>query len=268
MQPRQRHALAEAFGGLTATIFKSGVFQNDYSLNNFIGQHPDQGGRLFFIDFERVFAGAAISLEDKLLLLAKLNRVGRQVAVTDRLRFLRGYRAVDSGMGGSLNESARAVYEKFIEVIRRDVQRGRMTSLYTHGEYERVRLRGYNGLCQKDVDCHKLLNRLPSPAGLPAAGILNLPVREKKDVKVFCYAGTADRVRFLWTVISTCVIAGAPCALPRAVVCKDRNGWLLLASSDRQVLLELESHSRRVGAFMKKHFDREYKEMHEALLWA
>ncbi len=265
MQPQQRWALAESFGRLTADIVKSGIFQSDYSLNNFIGLPSKEGIQLFFIDFERVCTGGRVPLEDRLLLMAKLNRVGRQVCGTDRLRFLRGYRSVDPEIGDSIRRSARAVQEKYIELLRRDLQRGRMTSLYTHAQYERISQRGYKGLCRKGFDCSGLLNRLSSLQEQTAGGLLAFGTCGEKAADTFCITCTADRARALWTIISTCVIAGAPCGLPRAVVDDGFRGWLLLSRDDRQALLQLDSYPPGVSAFIKEHFSREYYLLRDAL---
>ena len=47
--------------------------------------------RIYFIDFERVKTDTEISEDLAVRLLAKLNRIGRIISQTERLRFLKGF---------------------------------------------------------------------------------------------------------------------------------------------------------------------------------
>ena len=50
----QKKDILSDFGRLTGKIFLHGVFQYDYSLNNFMIQKKGGTHQIFFIDFERV----------------------------------------------------------------------------------------------------------------------------------------------------------------------------------------------------------------------
>ena len=52
--------------------------------------------QIYFIDFERVEIKNRLLPDQKMELLAKLNRVGREVSIKDRLRFLSGYLEVET----------------------------------------------------------------------------------------------------------------------------------------------------------------------------
>ena len=58
--PAERRHIVYCFGRLTAKIFQSGIYQNDYSLNNFLIREEEGSHTIYFIDFER----AAIKKRD------------------------------------------------------------------------------------------------------------------------------------------------------------------------------------------------------------
>ncbi|MEE9200007.1 MAG: lipopolysaccharide kinase InaA family protein, partial [Candidatus Brocadiales bacterium] len=91
---QQRSRVIEALGRLARKSHESGIFQTDFSLNNFLLEDPDDPSpRVCLIDFERTYVHDYLSNDMKNWTLAKLNRVGPGFSAADRLRFLKAYTA-------------------------------------------------------------------------------------------------------------------------------------------------------------------------------
>ncbi len=265
--PAVRRRISRDFGALTAWIFKEGIIQNDYSLNNFmVRKEQDERWQLYFIDFERVEIKEGLNRDEKLGLLAKLNRVGREGGMTDRLRFLRGYLEQDPSIAGNLKEFARAVQHKTMQQLRHDLQRGRLTSLYTHGGYNRIRQGNYNGLMRQGFDGEDIIARavaLDESTG--ASHEVALMSGEKVNTLKAARFEGADASR-MWCIISTFIVAGLPLQLPDVLVEDGAKGFLFFqpeAYSTLKDLVEMPSHRFGIVAV---EFPQEYEELKARLL--
>ena len=226
----ERRKIVNDFGRLTGNIFLNGVFQYDYSLNNFMIRKEGEKHRIYFIDFERVETKQKLSRVQKLELLAKLNRVGRQVSITDRLRFLRGYLDADPGIARSVRDLALEIQKKTLIVLKRDLKRCRLTSIYTHGNYEKIGLRGYKGLYKRGYvpeDIVKLVKDIPDTS-------LRIDVslrfgQSEHVLKAVQFQG--DEAEKTWSAISTLIIAGLHMELPHVLVEDGSRGFIMLRPS-------------------------------------
>ncbi len=87
-----RSKIIEALGRLARKSHESGIFQTDFSLNNFLLKDPQNSQpAIYLIDFERTYIHNRLSDDMKNWLLAKLNRLGSNFNSTDKLRFLKAY---------------------------------------------------------------------------------------------------------------------------------------------------------------------------------
>jgi len=228
-----RREVADRFGRLSSRIFRQGIFQSDYALNNFLVRPARAGYSLFFIDFEKVQVGPALDEATKWRLLAKLNRVGREVSRSNRLRFLRAYAAQEQGSAAGLKDWARRLQSETLAMLKGDLRRQRLTSIYTNRAYERINQAGWTGLCRKG---YELEENIPRIARLPAAaGGSRLSLRfqgaEQHGLIALGFPGAeAER---LWALISALKVAGAALELPEMLVQGRDRGFLVL---DRHAL--------------------------------
>jgi len=222
-----RRALAARFGSFTSRIFQQGIFQSDYSLNNFLVQSDRGVLNLFFIDFEKVRIRPALDASTREWLLAKLNRVGRQVSRTDRLRFLRAYAEQGPGMAAGLKDLARRLQAETLVVLKGDLKRQRLTSIYTNRSYDRINQAGWTGLCRKGYDPGESLLRI---ALLPATGdgaLLSLRFQgSERSLIALRFPGTG--AARLWALINTLKVAGAALELPEMLAQSRGRGLLVL----------------------------------------
>ena len=92
LKPGDKHIVLEQFGKIARQSHENGIFQTDFALNNFLVKKiSDNEFRVYLIDYERTKICKRISEEQKFWILAKLNRVGSDFSICDKLRFLRSY---------------------------------------------------------------------------------------------------------------------------------------------------------------------------------
>ena len=221
--PEERLQIAARFGELTARIFRAGIFQQDYSLNNFLIHTTDSGHELLFIDFERVSITHPLGIDQRLRLLAKLNRVGREVSDVERLRFIASFLEAGGAHTMQADTLSRKVQDLTIDQIARDIARGRITSLHTHGRYERISRDKASGLRRSDI----------APEAIPA--ILR-DAAGNDAVNVPCGSGHA-RLRVLnlpgegaekfWACLNALIIAGLDAELPHVLLTRAPQGFVL-----------------------------------------
>ncbi len=256
----ERNRIAADFGRLTARIFHSGVFQNDYSLNNFLVSADAEDCRIYFIDFERVRIRAQISEAQKLELLAKLNRVGRFVSLTQRFRFLKNYLAADPGIAGGVKELAGKIQRKTIALLKRDLARGRLTSLYTHGSYDRIKLRGYTGLYKKGYNPDTIIQQVEKIPDSRLTVDVTMPCGDVENLlqAVQLQARDAEKI---WSIISTLTIAGVPLELPHILVEGDKRGFIIMPAPALSTIGEVQ-----IPAIITREFQEELSELEKFLL--
>jgi len=260
----EKRKIMEDFGRLSGKILQQGVFQYDFSLNNFMIRKEAEKCRLYFIDFERVEIKKEISEAQKTELLAKLNRVGCQVRLTERLRFLKGYLEAEPGNAISVKDLAARLQKKTVRILKRDLKRGRMSSIYTHDGFEKIRLRGLSGFCKRGYDPEEIAGRV---IGLPA---------EASRAEVSLRFGQSDHVlkaiplkapdaESIWSAMSTLIIAGLPMDLPHVLVHDDKQGFIMVQPSLPESFRCFIDSESRLKNFMNNNFSEELEKVRCAL---
>ncbi len=254
--PVERRHVAEQFGRLTAAIFQKGVFQYDFALNNFLIRREADGFGLYFIDFERVRLKGAVTREQKINVLARLGRVGAEIALKDRLRFLRGYLAQEPGFADSLHKAAAEMISATVVAIGNDRRRCRLTSIYTHARYDRIQQAERTGLCRKGTDVPVLLSAVAAISGREAAGQLVIR-HEGKSLSIRAIYLEPKEAEDAWAAMTALKIAGMPIELPHALVCSEITGCLLLEPAMRPACERFFAAGSRGARFIFQHFPAE-----------
>ena len=162
---RQRSRVIEALGRLARKSHESGIFQTDFSLNNFLLKDPcEPTPTIYLIDFERTYVHKYLSEDMRNWALAKLNRVGTNFSVTDRLRFLKAYSAGKNTERSSLLHWMKELDKQTHWILRKDalrihsacVRSGRGYKRYTDGRHSAYFLEGY--------DANELIHLTKEPA--------------------------------------------------------------------------------------------------------
>lgn len=257
---RERKEVISQFGRLTARIFGSGVFQYDYALNNFLIRREAGACQCYFIDFEKVITDRTASREQKFDILSRLNRVGREVSVRDRMLFLKGYLAVDPEIAKNLHDFALELQQQTILTLRTDLERRRLTSIYTHARYDRIHLGGYSGLCKKGYNPEEIVNKIKNISAGPGFYDAEL-TREGKSVQVSLLQAAAAEAEYLWAIISTFIIAGAPLELPHILLQDAERGFLCFAPAVLGQYGLFLRGNLPVRKFIEKYFPREAEKL-------
>jgi hypothetical protein len=205
------------FGSLTKEIFENRIYQDDYSINNFMIRNEAGSNRIYFIDFERVKTDTEISEALAVRLLAKLNRIGRIVSLADRLRFLKGFMRGKTENRKSLKALASKIQSETLIILKRDFKRGRLTSLYTCNSFHPIRKGSLKGLYLNGynvVDVEKLASQT-SDKPFPLQVSLSFNGYEK-NLRVFKFDGQyANKV---WSTLNNLIVAGLKARLPDILV--------------------------------------------------
>ena len=259
---RKRRETVEAFGRLTAKIFNAGIYQDDYALNNFILKQGGVGTEIYFIDFERVEIKDRLSEQEKTKLLTKLNRVGCEVTIKDRLRFLRSYLKEDTGANKDLKQYARELQRTTLAMLKRDLQRGRLTSVYTAETYKKFKTKGYRGICQKSYKAEDLLNQVRNIPHHENQAIISLNCgAESHALKLLRFKG--DGAEKMWAAINALKLAGLPIDMPQGFIETKSDGFLIMKipESGTSRLLKLSANARGSGLckYLKRIFPNSLK---------
>jgi hypothetical protein len=224
----EKWAIIKALGDLARRVNESGVHQSDFALNNFLIERDVRGeAKLYLSDFEKITLRSSLRFDQEITCLAKLNRVGREASLADRMRFLKSY-AGSHPRSPQLRALARAIQERTRTILLQDCARGRKTSVYTDALYDRIRTDAAAGFIRKGYavdDVLAVISRFDLLAG-------NLPLRETrareetsvevgyhdqrrrlKAVRYTARAGTHS-AGALWSQICTLALAGFPVSLP------------------------------------------------------
>jgi tRNA A-37 threonylcarbamoyl transferase component Bud32 len=242
---RKKQRVATELGRLCRQIHERGIFQSDFALNNFrlkVGE--DEDFTFYLMDFERVRVAKRISLDRRLWMLAKMNRVGREVSAPLRIRFLKGYVEGKETEPSRVRDLARQIHDETIKVLNRDALRGRITNIYLPEFYDRLQEEegsGYGRREYRPSDILKLITRLDdAPSGaasLPIGGEAEaeIPTRSGlRRVRIRRYAHSplnsesARTAREMWTLIATLKMGGLPIPLPHVLLERvGRDGFLI-----------------------------------------
>lgn len=253
----KRDLIAE-FGRLTGRIFQNKIFQYDYALNNFLIRKADGRYQFCFIDFEKVEIEREPSREQKLDILARLNRVGRDVSVRDRLIFVKGYMEADPGIAKDVHSFAGELQKQTVAALKHDLSRCRLTSIYTHARYNRIQQQGFTGLYKKGYTPEDILSIISDiPAG---TGHRDVSLRfGASDIPLRAVQFPARKAGKIWSTISALIIAGAPLELPPVLIEEDSRGFILFCLSGfEQFSLFLSSGSSCYN-FIKTRLPEEFE---------
>jgi tRNA A-37 threonylcarbamoyl transferase component Bud32 len=259
-----RKEMLERFGQLTGEIFSQGVFQNDYSLNNFIVGKINRKPRIYFIDFERVSLKDRLSEPETIFLLSKLNRVGREITTLERLIFLKGYLGAGSCIDKTVSQLALKIRENTVQVLKRDLKRCRMTSLYTHGHYNRLKTDIYTGLYEKGCSAEEIIKKKDE---IFASEISEVSLMFKGHALALKTIQLKKQdAEWLWSCITVFVIAGLPLQIPHVLVCNSKCGVIMAVPSMVSRLCSMDRALRSVSLrFIKGNFSEELGKMKKLL---
>ena len=212
--------------------------------------------RIYFIDFERVKTDTEISEDLAVRLLAKLNRIGRIISQTERLRFLKGFMSGKAENRESLKAFASKIQSETLIVLKRDFKRGRLTSLYTSNSFEPIRKGSFKGLYLNgyDVaDVEKLAAQI-SDKPFPFQAVLSFNGSEK-DLMVFRFDGqNADKA---WSTLSNLIIAGLKAGFPDILVQGKDSGIVAFKASSFSSLEKTLSSEMEKNSFLTDNFKEE-----------
>jgi tRNA A-37 threonylcarbamoyl transferase component Bud32 len=243
-------------GTLAEQAHREGIFQSDFSLNNFLLIRENQDTLTILLsDFEKITLKNSLSSKQQITGLAKLNRVGREISLADRLRFLKAY-AGDRASAHHLVSLGRAVQIRTIELLKQDCLRGRMTSVYTDALYEKFEQENSKGYFKKGYKVEDILEVIRR-FDLMAKSHPSAEVKEREEIAIeitvngsvqpfravrYISQAQTQPARTLWTKISTLVLAGLPLELPHAFMeVKAKNnheGYLFLPHRKNEVDLK------------------------------
>ena len=230
LSARARRTLAAALGRLARTAHDAGLFQDDFTPNNFLVL-PDRFDAPLLIDFERARLRARIGRADRRWMLAKLHRGLPFAAATDRLRFLlaysRGDRAEARVWWRELEGFARTL-------ARRDRDRLARLSTRDGRRYRRVpRTReGFAGFARRELTEPELaaFAALPEPHGAlrEPHGALGEPHGAHGAHAIRFYTGVDQAAaREVW-IAANFLASRALAPRPLALLARGREARLLL----------------------------------------
>lgn len=145
-----KRKIIEEYGKLAGRIHNRGILQDDFDPNNILLHW--KGKRdflLFLIDFERVKLFKVLSVKKKVRSLAKLNRMGRRLRRTDRLRFLKSYLKDDLQGRNDLRRWLRLIQEDEKRVKKRDCRRAAKKSMSRSARIGYLKHENWRGYYQK-----------------------------------------------------------------------------------------------------------------------
>lgn len=140
----EKRLISFKLGRLIHNLYKHGIYQVDLALNNFLIKHLPEGEiQLYLSDFEKVKLLKVISKAKRFEGLARLNRLGREISLTQRLRFLKTFLHHKSCKKNSFQSTVLDLQFLTLKKLKKDANRRRMTNVYTDCYY-----RTY---CHKDL---------------------------------------------------------------------------------------------------------------------
>lgn len=239
-----RFALAKRLGGLIRDIHAHGVFQEDLSLNNFLeGIGNANRGALYLIDFERVMVRARISPARQEWALSKLNRLGQEVSLSQRMRFLHAFRPDLSRE--DLKALARKIDAATTQRLRQDVL-VRSTNTYTTVGYRAFSENGYQGYAVNTCVVKEVLalishaRKTTTPAIIPAT-LRNAPGEKPGCVTLLHFPDHHDAERH-WRLVWGLKTGRLPISTPLALICSKAapgDSWIVMpAPNDARTLAD------------------------------
>ena len=230
---QERKRVIDSLGKLTRKIHDQGVLQNDLALNNFlIMENPSAEPRLFFSDFEKVKLLKVIPDNVKIKGLAKLNRVGNMVSLSERLRFLKAYLCSEPADRKRFHELLYTVQTETLKALKADGLRKRMTSVYTDRFYRTYRDSTFHGYYRDGYQIEELLKIIQSwDKGIEGSADREVQHRETSSrLKVRCYNTLyqRDSGARAWSHAFTLALGTLPVVLPHAFFERTGTGFEFL----------------------------------------
>jgi len=254
--PAEKRLLFFDFGRLTRKIFDSRIYQEDYSVNNFMVRKEKGVNRIYLIDFEKARIDTDIPERKTVWLLAKLNRLGRVVRLTDRIRFLKGYLEATAGRR-EFKRLAAKIRAETAAVLKRDFRHGRRTSPYTCNDYMPFRKGTVRGLflnVYAEADIEKLAKDIKAR---PQNFSVSLKANEsERALTVLKLDGKkqADRV---WVLVSNLIIAGLAAHLPELFLQGVDAGLVAFEPSAYAQLMQTIKLEKGENGFLSDNFTKE-----------
>ncbi len=231
--PRARRTLAAALGRLARSAHDAGLFQDDFTPNNFLVR-PEAPDAPLLIDFERARLRARVGRADRRWMLAKLQRGLPFAAATDRLRFLLAYTGGDRAEAHAWWRELETFTATLAE---RDYDRLARLATRDGRRYRRVRRtqEGFSGFARRELAEAELaaFSALPAPS---PSGAGDAPTAEGAHAgalgprAVRFYTGM-DRgaARGLW-VAANFLASRSLAPRPLALLARGREARLLLGA--------------------------------------
>lgn len=251
----EKWKIIREFGALASKVHREGILQSDFALNNFLLTKDTTGGvKLYLSDFEKIAIKRSLSFNQKVRCLAKLNRVGREISATDRLRFLKYYMGGDESKKQLLS-LARTIQGRTIDLLKHDNLRGRITSVYTDALYEKYEQKDIKGYYRKGYNIEEILSIIHRfdllAKSLPSS---DMKQREEIHMELTCDGNVQPLkvVRYinhpktisaskLWTKMSTLSMAGIPLDIPHIFmemkVKGNKEGYLFIPKRENEIPL-------------------------------
>jgi tRNA A-37 threonylcarbamoyl transferase component Bud32 len=252
----ERRSIIKNFGRLTAGIFKAGIYQNDYSLNNFLIRKEAAGHRIYFIDCERAELKERITDREKTELLTKLNRAGREILVTDRLRFLGAYLEASAAAEKKLASRARNLQKETLAMLQRDLKRGRLTSIYTSGAYEKFSTAAFRGMHKSGYRLEEIAGRLAELSG--ETGRREVTMQRGSDTaSLLAVSLERSAAGKLWAAINALKLAGLPLPLPHIYAQGRDCGFLFFNVTETGNAIEPDAVSPAIMKIIAAYFPAE-----------
>ena len=165
--PVERHIVLEEFGRTAALCHRNGILQTDFALNNFLVQKSgNYKYRIYLIDYERTKIGGNVTSKKELWILAKLNRIGSDFSIVDKLRFLRAYLNEGKETSKRLNNLLNAgnliwnIDRATIKILRTGVEEMWRSCIKSHRKFKEYRSTAYYGYYLKGYDSKFLISML------------------------------------------------------------------------------------------------------------
>ena len=228
----EKRTIIKTLGKVARKAHQEGVLQSDFSLNNFLLTKESQGKiAIYLSDFEKITLKDTLSFNQKVTCLAKLNRIGREISLADRWRFLQSYAGDQTGHD-QVASLARTVQKRTVELLQQDYSRGRITSVYTDALYEKYEAENITGYFKKGYIIKEFLDIIHK-FDLLAKSLPSSEIKQREEITVaLTFEGTQQPLkavryiphshnisaRTLWTTICTLAIAGLPLDIPHALM--------------------------------------------------
>jgi len=210
-------ACMRTFGSLVRTMHERGVFQEDLAVSNFLlGIGEENAQKIYLIDYERIRITRSISEAEQQWVLSKLNRVGSEISVADRLRFLQGYYAKLTKE--EVKAKAREIDKQTTQRLKKDVLH-RISNVHTTANYRFFQDEQYSGYHHRKVSCSQIIDAVEAMYTDIGASVYQETgtIGEQKAVIFFHPADSLFTER-LWKLLWGLTMARVPVVEPLAMV--------------------------------------------------